>query len=97
MAYIDLAELARETGFQEKIRMAMFDVARDKAVASPAVAGDDLTFINGILNGEVSVYQISVGVSVVNSDPQNADDASLKTTVENIWPFYAVAWANRTV
>ncbi len=93
MAALDLTALARQNGFQATIRAIMFDVARDKATAA---TGDDLSFVNGILNGENSVFQLALGVAVVNGDPA-ADDASLKTTVEAVWPFYAKAWAARVV
>ena len=93
MAVIDLTALARDRGFRRRVEFALFDVARDKAGATPT--GDDLAFINGILNGQVNVFNVVMGVVVVNADPQAADDASIKATMEAIWPFYAIAWVAR--
>lgn len=93
MVAIELMELARDTGFQARVQFIMFDVARDKA---PGAAGDDLNFVNGILNGENDVFQLAVGVVVVNVDPDGASDLGLKDTIEVLWPFYAAAWTART-
>ncbi len=97
MAAIDLMELARDHGFNERVKFVMFDVARDKAAGPPAPTGDDLNFVNGIMNGENSVHHLVMGVVVQNADPEAADDASLKSTVETLWPFYAAAWTARTL
>ncbi len=92
MAAIDLMELARSKGFSERIKFLMFDVARDKASTA---TGDDLNFVNGILNGKNDVQLLVMGIIVHNADPEAANDASLKSTIETIWPFYATAWTAR--
>ncbi len=94
MAALDLTSLARQDGFQATIRAVMFEVARGKA---PTAVGDDLNFVNDIMNGENNVFHLALGVAVVNDDPAGADDASLKATVEAVWQFYAKAWAARAV
>lgn len=94
MSAIDLMETAREAGFRQRIKFIMFDVARDKAltvVDPPTNSDPDLAFINAILNGLADESLMAVAVVVVNADPVNADDASLKTTVETVWPFFARA------
>lgn len=94
MTSIELMELSRDTGFLAKVHFALFDVAKDKA---PGATGDDLNFVNGILNGEVRVFNMAMGVIILNSDPANASDASLKSSVVILWNFYAPAWTARTL
>ncbi len=94
MTAIELMELTRNNGFRERVKFIMFDVARDKAATA---TGDDLNFVNGILNGENDVQLLVVGIVVVNADPETADDASLKVTLETLWPFYAAAWTVRAL
>ena len=96
MTFIKLMALAHDRGFQRRVQMAMFVVAKDKA---PTATGDDLTFTNSILRGDASVFQMAVGV-LLNNDVANAGDeansstdAQVKTAVEQVWPFYAVAGA----
>ncbi len=94
MTAIELMELVRDTGFLAKVQFALFDTAKDKA---PGATGDDLNFVNGILNGEVQVFNMAMGVIILNSDPAGASDASLKSSVTVLWDFYAPAWTARTI
>jgi len=94
MTALEIMELVRDAGYMARIEAILFDVARDKA---PGAVSPDLDFINGILNGEVNPRQMAIAVGVVNVDASVADDASLKTTVETVWPFFATAWVARTL
>lgn len=95
MSATDLMALAQDTGFRNAVEFALFDVAKDKAVGSPA--SNDLAFLNAILVGEARLDPIVTSVVVINSAP-NADDATgLKANIETLWPFLARAWAARTV
>ena len=87
-----LMELPNDTGFRNSVEFALFDVASDKAPTA-VDPSDDLTFINGVLNGEVDIRNMAIAVVVANADPRTADDASIKTTVETVWPFFAAAWS----
>ena len=95
MAAIDLMALANDNGFRRRVKFALFDEAKDQASGAPT--GDDLAYVNGILNGETPFDHVVTAVVVANADPENADDASLKSTVATLWPFLARAWAARTV
>lgn len=86
--------LVHDRGFRRRVEFALFSVAKDKA---PTAAGNDLAFINGILNGEHNITAIATGVVVAQNAPETADDAALKTTITAIWNFYAAAWVARTV
>lgn len=91
MTYIELMELAHDLGFQRRVQMAMFAVTKDKA---PGAAEPDLSFLNSILRGDASVFQMTIGVLLNNAVANagvGATDAQLKTAVEQVWPFYAVA------
>ncbi len=91
MTYIELMELAHDHGFQRRVQMAMFAVTKDKA---PTAVEPDLSFVNAVIKGSASVFQMTVGVllnSAVVSAGVDATDAQLKTAVEQVWPFYAVA------
>ena len=91
MTFIKLMELAHDRGFQRRVLMAMFQVAKDKA---PTAAEPDLSFLNAILKGTASEFQMSMGVllnSTVVGAGKDATDDDLKTAVEQVWPFYAVA------
>ena len=91
MAAIDLMALARDRGFQERVRFALIDIAKDKAGAA-ADPSAELTFIGLVLSGQITIPDIAVAVVVGNPDPAGANDASLKTTVEQLWNFEVKAW-----
>ncbi len=93
MAIKDLMERPYDTGFLRRIAFLLFDVARDKAPVGQAPSADDLKFIAGVLNGEVNMLHMATAVVVVNADALTADDVSIKTTIEAVWPFFAAAWA----
>lgn len=93
MTAIKKMELPYDKGFARGISYLLFNVAADKAPAGANPSVDDLKFIAGILNGEVNILNMSTAVVVVNDDALVADDASLKTTIETVWPFFAAAWA----
>ena len=95
MAALELMALAKDNGFRRRVEFALFDEAKGRA--APAPTGDDLAYVNGILNGETPLDHVVTAVVVTNADPENADDASLKSTVAILWPFLARAWAARTV
>ena len=95
MTYIELMGLAHDGGFQRRVLMAMFQVAKDKA--TPAPGEPDLSFINAILRGTASPFQMAIGV-LLNNTVANAGntatsttDDDLKIAVEAVWPFYAAA------
>ena len=94
MTYIELIALARDQGFQGRVQIGMFNVVKDKA---PAATGDDLTYLNSILRGDASVFQMTIGVllngAVANAgnEATSASDGQIKTAVEQVWPFYAAA------
>ena len=94
MTYIELSGLARDGGFQGRVQIGMFNVVKDKA---PTATGDDLTYLQSILRGDASVFQMTIGVllntAVANAGPDatSATDAQVKTAVEQVWPFYAAA------
>ncbi len=94
MTFIKLMELAHDKGFQRRVLMAMFQVAKDKALGA---AEPDLSFVNAILKGTASEFQMSMGVLLnavvanAGGSATSATDAQLKTAVEQVWPFYAVA------
>ena len=95
MTYIELMGLAHDGGFQRRVLMTMFQVAKDKS--APAPGEPDLSFINAILRGAASPFQMAIGVLLNNTvanagnTATSATDAQLKTAVEQVWPFYAVA------
>ena len=94
MTYIKLMELAHDHGFQRRVQMAMFAVGKDKGKATPAPVEPDISFINAIIKGNASVFQMTLGVlsnTAVADKGVDATDAELKTAVEQVWPFYAVA------
>jgi len=91
MLAIDLMETARDNGFQHRVHGVLFDVVKSKAGNA---TGDDLAFINGILNGETSIFQMAIGVALVVNDVAN--DASMKVAINTLWSFYAKAWTART-
>ena len=95
MAVTDLMELVHDTGFRRRVEFALFSEAKNRAVGSPT--GDDLAYVNGILNGETPFDHVVTAVVVTNSDPLTATDTSLQTTVTTLWPFLARAWVARTV
>lgn len=91
MTYIELMELAHDKGFQRRVQMALFQVAKDKA---PGAVEPDLSFVNATIKGSVSVFQMTLGVlsnTAVAAAGVDATDAEIKTAVEQVWPFYAVA------
>lgn len=91
MTYIELMELAHDKGFQRRVQMAMFAVTKDKA---PGATEPDLSFLNSILRGDASVFQMTIGVLLNNAVANagvSATDNQLKAAVEQVWPFYAVA------
>ena len=95
MAACDVMALAKDKGFRRRVGFALFDEAKGRAGGTPT--GDDLAYVNGILNGETPFDNVVTAVVVANADPENADDASLKSTIATLWPFLARAWTARTV
>ena len=98
MTAINDMEVARDTGFQLIVHRMMFEVAKDKNASTPNA--DDLNYIHGIANGEVSIFQMAVGTMLtpaVSNAGRGASDAQIKTGINNVWDVYAVAWTNRTV
>lgn len=95
MAVVDLMALSHDLGFRRRVEFALFSEAKDRAGGSPT--GNDLTYVNGILNGETPFNHVVTAVVVTNADALTADDVSLKATVSTLWPFLARAWAARTV
>ncbi len=91
---IELMALAKDAGFRNRVKFALFDEAKDRAGGGPT--GDDLAYINGILNGEAPLDNVVTAVVVENTDASAADDASLKASVATLWPFMAAAWVART-
>ncbi len=91
---IDLMALAKDAGFRNRVQFALFDEAKDRAGGGPT--GDDLAYINGILNGESPLDNVVTAVVVDNTDAFLADDVSLKASVTSLWPFLATAWVART-
>ena len=92
MLAIDLMETARDNGFQLRVQGVLFDVVKNKANTA---TGDDLNFINGILNGETSVFQMAIGVALVSNE--SLTDGDIKSAITILWPFYAKAWTARTL
>ena len=86
----DRAKSAKDRGFQEQIQVLLYEIACEKSEAG--VTGDDLAYANGILNGEVNVYNMAVGVANKSVDLPARDDAEYKTAIEALWPMYAKAW-----
>ena len=95
MAAVDLMALAHDKGFRRKVEFALFDVAKDKAVGTPA--GDDLIYLNAILNGTADFDPAITAVVVINSGAESATDAQLKANAVTLWPFLARAWVVRTL
>ena len=56
MTFIELMEFARDKGFQGRIQMAMFNVARDKSGSADT---DDTAFVAAIIKGTASVFQMA--------------------------------------
>ena len=92
MLAIDLMETARDNGFQLRVQGVLFDVVKDRAGAA---TGDDLNFVNGIVNGETSIFHLAIGVALVSTDVSN--DTNIKEAINTLWPFYAKAWTARTL
>ena len=97
MTAIKLMEAAHDRGFQRRVQFTMFEVAKDTIGGATA---NEISYINAIINGEASVFQMAVGV-LLNGEVQNAEDAvtdaHIKTAVGQVFGFYANAWAARTV
>ena len=92
MSEKELMELALdEAGFRRRVQFAMFSVATDKANAGLTLDSDDEAFVDEILNGFNDLTWMAIGVVVTNSSAGTSDDATLKTNVETLWPFYAAS------
>ena len=98
MTAIKLMELANDIGFKRRVQFTMFDVAKDLVGGTPTA--NETSYINGIINGEAPILQMTVGVllnGAVQGDGVDATDAQIKTAVETVFPFYAAAWVDRTI
>ncbi len=98
MAFLDNMEVADSAGFQRRVQMAMFEKA--KSMAAPSPTADDIAYIAGILNGEVSLRQMAIGVMLnvdVAAAGAGATDAEISTAIDEAWAFYAKAWVARAV
>ena len=98
MTAIELMELANDVGFTRRVQFTMFEVAKTKVAGSPTA--DELAYIHGIVNGEVPVLQMAIGVlldGAVQTAGAGATDAEIEVAVTQVFGFYAGAWAARTV
>ncbi len=97
MTAIKLMEAAHDRGFQRRVQFAMFEVAKD--TINGAVP-NEINYINGIINGEASVFQMAIGVllnAAIQAAGDDVADAQIKTAVGQVFGFYASAWTARTV
>ncbi len=91
MSFIKLMELAHDKGFQRRIQMAMFKVARTKSGSADAA---DIAFVTAIVRGQASVFQMALGVltdGTVITVGDAVTDTQIKSAVDTVWPVYAKA------
>lgn len=91
MDFIKLMELAHDEGFQRRVQMAMFIVARNK---SGSVDAEDVAFVAAIVKGAASVFQMALGVLTdvaVIAAGDAVTDTELEAAITTIWSVYAKA------
>lgn len=88
--------------FQRRVHFAMFDEGKDILGGTPTA--NQTAYIQGIVNGQAPVLEMSIGVLMnaavktsIDADPtgNSITDAEIKTAVSAVFTIYSDAWAVR--